>query len=479
VDERTIIWKEFGKTLLDPLSLTGTLLAGVTMLFLPRRYALVPFVAVCCLLPIDQRLVIAGADFNMVRILLVFGWLRILVRGEAGTIQWQRIDTCFALWMLASTVTHVLREKTTGELIWRLGATFEAAGTYYLVRGLVRTPADLRGMTIGLAALMLPFALALTIEHHTGRNLFSVFGGVPELTMVREGKLRCQGAFPHPILTGDLGAMVLPLALGLAFTSAAIRPLACAAVLASAVIVWLSASSGPLLAALGAVLAWALWSQRWRMFVVRRSIVALLCLLQLVMNHPIWFLFAIIGVVGGSTGYHRYILIDAFVNNAREWFLIGTPSTAHWGWGLQDITNHFVLEGVRGGIASLVAFVAMFVYAFKAVGVSMWSLRSVAHGDARARRGGWFHLIWGFGASLVAHLLAMTGVSYFDQMLILFFVTLGAVASAQQAFARAARLARVRRPASEPAAAREAAPETGPARGPGLGSIFGVGKTAP
>ena len=42
----------------------------------------------------------------------------------------------------------------------------------------------------------------MILEHLTGRNVFSVFGGVPEFTVIREGKLRAQAAFAHAIVAG-------------------------------------------------------------------------------------------------------------------------------------------------------------------------------------------------------------------------------------------------------------------------------------
>ena len=71
----------------------------------------------------------------------------------------------------------------------------------------------------------------------------------------------------------------------------------------------------------------------------------------------------------GGEGYHRSSLIDAFVDNWSEWFLIGTSSTAHWGFPMSDTTNQYVDEGVTGGILTLVAFVALLTLAFRGIGI--------------------------------------------------------------------------------------------------------------
>ena len=52
----------------------------------------------------------------------------------------------------------------------------------------------------------------------------------------------------------------------------------------------------------------------------------------------------------GSTGWHWFYLIDQAIRRVGEWWLIGTRSTGHWGMGLQDVTNQYILEGVWGGM---------------------------------------------------------------------------------------------------------------------------------
>ena len=71
-----------GQTLLHPLGLVAALVLGVLMLILPRRTAVLPMIAMACFLAPVQRLVILGLDLNLLRILMLFGWVRLLVRGE-------------------------------------------------------------------------------------------------------------------------------------------------------------------------------------------------------------------------------------------------------------------------------------------------------------------------------------------------------------------------------------------------------------
>ena len=140
----------------------------------------------------------------------------------------------------------------------------------------------------------------------------------------------------------------------------------------------------------------------------------------MVMEAPVWHLISRISAVGGSTGWFRYKLIDSAITHFSEWAVLGTRSTGHWFWGAQDVTNQFILEGVRGGFATLALFVATIAYAFRDVG-SIWRIHTHNH----------FRLVlsWAFGASLFVHCVNYIGVSYFGQIHILWYLLLAMIGS--------------------------------------------------
>jgi hypothetical protein len=158
------------------------------------------------------------------------------------------------------------------------------------------------------------------------------------------------------------------------------------------------------------------FSLRW----ARRGLVATLVALQVVMTAPVWHLISRIDLVGGSTGYHRHKLIDSFVRNVDEWFLMGTNSTAHWGWGMVDTANLYVSYGVRGGIIALALFITILVFAYKQNG---GVLRRV-HGNR-----GKTAYSWALGTALFMHTCMFFAVSYFGQIHVVFYGTLGAISS--------------------------------------------------
>ena len=80
-DESTVdVW--FNQTTLHPLGVVAIVLLGAATLVVPRRYALVPaLVLVCCVAP-AQRIVLATLDFDFMRVMVFFGWTRVLLRGD-------------------------------------------------------------------------------------------------------------------------------------------------------------------------------------------------------------------------------------------------------------------------------------------------------------------------------------------------------------------------------------------------------------
>jgi hypothetical protein len=139
--------------------------------------------------------------------------------------------------------------------------------------------------------------------------------------------------------------------------------------------------------------------------------------LHIVMAAPVWQLVARVGVVSGSTGWHRFYLIDQAIRHFGEWMILGTRSTGHWGWGLDDVTNQFILEGVRGGFATLVLFCA----------ILFAGARAVLRLSMRCRDKKESFLLWGVFVTIIAHCLSFVGVSYFGQITMIWYLLLASI----------------------------------------------------
>jgi hypothetical protein len=202
-------------TTLNTLGLLVLFGTGLLMLVLPRRYALLPVIIVTCFMTLGQVVMVGTLHFTMMRILVLFGWVRLLMRREFRPIHLNALDKSVLAWALVAIVTHTLLWQTSEEFINRLGFGYNVLGMYFLFRFLLRGMEDIKRTFAMMAITALPLAVAMLFERFTERNVFAVFGGVRAVTELRGGTLRCQGPFGHPILAGTFGASLLPFVVSL------------------------------------------------------------------------------------------------------------------------------------------------------------------------------------------------------------------------------------------------------------------------
>lgn len=446
----------FNTTTVHPVGLAAVLALGLMMLLAPRRNAVLPLVILVSFVPAAQRVVLAGFDFDFLRLMVLFGWARILIRSEWRGFKFRPIDAWQASVVLVGTFVFVSLHESEAAFIYRLGYSFDAIGLYLMLRVLVRTWDDVERVAVAFATLAIPVAVVFMIEFTTRRNMFSIFGGVPPITGVRDGRLRCQGAFGHPIIAGVFWATILPL-LAAAWVSAPRKRLLLAAGAGAILfIVFATSSSTPVASVLLTGVGLAMFKLRRWLSHIRWATLAALVVAHFVLEGPVWSLLAKVRFFGGSTGWHRYNLIDQAIKHIGEWWLLGTETTAHWGnFGqLLDITNQYVFEGVNGGIWTLLLFVGLIVVAFRTVGGQM----RATEGRPRAQ---W--LGWCLGVMVFVHAVNFIALTYFAQMIFHWLLTLaviGSIAPARRAAVAAAprRLAPTRTRTFQPPRRAEASP---------------------
>ncbi|MCE5210552.1 MAG: hypothetical protein LLG40_03245 [Deltaproteobacteria bacterium] len=401
------------------------ILSSLLIFFLPRRLAIFPMLLTVCYITIGQRIVFAGLNFPIFRILIFFGFLRLIIRNEIYSLKLNNIDKAIIWWVIISIVTGVLLEKSWQGLINRLGLAYNALGCYYLFRFLIKDRQDLAALLKMIAIIILPLAISVVIEKTTARNIFSIFGGVPEITIIRNEKLRCQGPFRHPILMGTFAATLIPIFVSLWFQDKGGKLFSMIGIICATVITYASASSGPLFTYIFALIALFMWPMRNNMRSVRWVILIGLVALNMIMKAPIWFLIARIAELTGGTGWHRSELIDTAIKHFSEWWLIGTTYTAHWmpytsfDPNMADITNQFILEGVNGGILRMCAFLIILIMCFRELGISNITLKDQPI-DLKI-------FSWSLGAALFAHVVSFMSVSYFDQIIVFWYLLLAII----------------------------------------------------
>jgi hypothetical protein len=415
-----------GQTQVHPIIVVAMLLAGALILFLPRKHVMAAFLAAALLIPIDQMLVLGPFHFPMLRLLIALAWPRMLARRLAGERIFSGgvngLDKSVILWTVFTAITTVALWQDTAALNNQAGALYTIFGLYFLFRFFIRDEEDVLRVIRVLAYVSAVIALIMISEHITDRNPYVLLGGsrawTRETLMVREGGLRAMGPFQHPILAGVFGAISLPLYIALWLRDRTGRSSALIGVLASNTITFASQSSTPALAYSGAILALSMWPLRKYMRLHRWALVIVLIGLHLVMKAPVWALIARIDVTGGSSGYHRYMLVDQCIRHFGDWWLFGVKETSSWGWDMWDLANQYVAVADTSGLVPLILFVAILVFAFKYLGRA----RKAAEGERRQEL-----FIWSLSAALFANCVAFFGISYFDQTMVFWYLLLAMI----------------------------------------------------
>jgi len=415
-----------GQTDVSLLSLALVIACCVLLLCLPRRYVFVPMLVGSILIPLDQQVIWGGIHLTMSRVLILTGWIRLGQRrmqtASASNSRWNAIDTIFLLYGLSNAVMYVLLwGGDTGAIINRAGFLFNAFGTYFFMRYFLTSEGDLELASKTLVLVMALIAVGMIAEQATGRNLLAVIGGLPAKSVLRDGAIRAQGTFVHPLTAGAAGATLLPLAIGLWWVTGGNRLYAIVGALASIAMGLASRSSTAVLVLAAGFGGLALWRYRRHLRFLRWSIVLILFVLHMVMKAPVWALIARIDLTGSSSGYHRYILVDRFIDRFSEWWLVGTRGTSSWGWDMWDTINSYVAAGTEGGLVNFALFITLFVVAFSQLGRA----RERAIDDPALQR-----LTWVLGTLLFAHAVAFFGIAYFDQSQFIWYTELAMIAAA-------------------------------------------------
>jgi hypothetical protein len=401
------------------------------ILILPRRYAIAPLIVITCYMTLGEDVLVNGFHFTMFRILALVGWVRILSRGEIRNFKINPIDKLFVCWVIANATCDVILWGTYAEFVNRLGFAYNALGLYFMFRILIRDLDDIKRTYRIVAVLIIPLGFFMLAEKITGHNAFAVFGGVDAITRVREGSLRCQGPFAHPILAGSFGATLCPLLFALWWQGARNRVIAVLGILSAITITVTSASSGPAFALMFGILALIMWNWRQHLRKLRWAIAITLIGLQMVMKAPVWFLLGRVSLFSGSTGFHRAYIIDHFIGHFSEWWLVGVKDTAHWGALMADVTNEYVFQGITGGLLTLVLFIWIIVRCFRGVGLTVRGMKDAPFADQIS--------VWVLGAALLTHAVNYISIDYFDQNVVNWYMLLAMISTVSGSYLLAKR----------------------------------------
>lgn len=207
-------------TSLNAIGLSIIIILDLLIILLPRRYAFLPLFFAICYLTNGQNIIISDLNIYPVRTLIVSGFIGVIFRYDIPIFRWEKaslkinlIDVLFLSWAISGFVIYLVREPSMTVLIYRLGYVFDVVGLYFLCRCLIRDLDDIRTVTVFASVCIVPLAIFMLAESLFNINAYAMLGGVNEVSMTRDGYIRSQGPFRHPILAGSFGAALIPLLL--------------------------------------------------------------------------------------------------------------------------------------------------------------------------------------------------------------------------------------------------------------------------
>jgi len=330
-------------------------------------------------------------------------------------------DKLIIAWVISSIIVYTVLYGAIGAFIYKVGFAIIAIGCFFLFRAQMRNRNSILLMLKVLAAFAMASGALMLFEMRTGANLLACVGAIAT-DEIRKGRIRAQGPFSHSIIAGTVGAILLPLFLG-SLSTKSLRRHAVGGIVGCGAIIVASASSTPLAGCAGGILAFLAWPLRRHMRMIRWGIVASIVALQLTMKAPVWALISRMDIIGGSSGWHRFMLVNEFIQHFGDWWLVGTTQNSSWGHDMWDRANWYVLSGYTGGVWTFLLFVAIIIAAFRSVGIA----RRSYSGDLAAEK-----LVWAMGSSLFAASICFIGIYLEeDQSIVIWLALLALIAAAR------------------------------------------------
>lgn len=413
--------------------MTIAIAASLIILCVRPVRALAVYLTVLMWYPTYLPITLGTIDITASRIVVTVLLLKCLAnRDLSNKFRWCPLDTWVVFYMLVcviipfiSSVTHTFMQSLEN----RGGFLFDSLFVYIVARLCLANRPAMIALIKWIALASIPLALLGIIETTTGWQPFFPLHllspwGIRGVSMSRFGLYRAIGPFPQPILFGSFFVMLLPLVYCLRNVSDYPRILAyllTGIVIAGALS---SMSGGPWL--LIGVAIFCMVMERFKHWIKLALIGFMICCIfvEFASNRHFHHVFLTrINPLGGAA-YHRARLIDSAIQTFDEWWLVGYRGLDP-GWlpisaiTFTDVTNMYLVNGVRYGILGIIAFCGMLICGMR----EMVRLHNSSNDPALRS---W---AWTLGSVLLIVIFASIGSNIRGQVQFLFYVILGMTGS--------------------------------------------------
>jgi hypothetical protein len=416
------------------VTLTIALILSVLVIMLRPKYALVAYIIGLLWYPAYLAVSIGTIDILVGRFVVAVLLMRCFFDDKIRRkFTWNRLDTLVTLSMVvyvgAYLVTQVNSFSQTLE--GRAGFVMDTWCAYLATRFIVTDRSTLISVIKCIAVAMVPLAILGVIESVTGWQPFAPlwrfspwFRGGRFVSEGRYGFARAVGPFSHSILFGGVFAMFLPLIYyfhrekgdwgNLTYVISGVVLLGALS----------SMSSGPWVMVI--VVIFCVIMEKHRKLIKPMFIFLVFSCISIgiASNRPFYHVIASWANPLGGAGWHRAKLIDLAIENFDEWWMVGYGDKdpgwgPYLGMGRTDVTNEYILNGVRYGIFGIIALCAVLAKAFRDL---ISTYRKLRHPAMKS-------LCWAFGSLLFSITVAWMSVSFFGQLSTLVYCSFGMIGS--------------------------------------------------
>jgi len=416
------------------VTFTLAIIVSLLVITLRPEHALAAYITSLLWYPSYLAISIGTIDILIGRFVIGILILRCLCDDRIrGKLTWCRLDTLVALSMAVYVGSYFITLNQTFSLTIesRGGFLMDTWFAYMAARFVITDRAKLMSVIKWIGIALVPLAILGVIESVSGWQPFAPlwrfspwYSGGAFISRARYGFARAVGPFSHAILFGGGFAMFLPLIYYLRYEKNDWHQLAYVFSGIAVLGALSSLSSGPWIMVI--LVIFCLIVERHKVLIKPLLIFfLLLCILTEITSdrHFYYPLTNWINVLGGA-GWHRARLIDVAFQHFGEWWLYGYGSVDP-GWGHffgmphTDVTNEYILMGVRYGVFGMVALCLVLATAFRRI---IFTYKRMTHPAMKS-------LCWAFGSFLFAVTVSWMSVSFFGQLTSLFYCTLGMIGS--------------------------------------------------
>jgi hypothetical protein len=416
-------------------SLTFTVAVVFSLLVVTLRpsRAFVAYIASLLFYPSYLVVQLGTLDISVGRIVVAILLLRCLMNHQIReTFKWSVLDSwvavslgiCFGVPFISYSMPIMQLMETQS------GALMDTLCAYIVARLCIKGRAEVISVAKGVAVLLFPLAILGLIETSTSWQPYVLlkqycpWEAGRGLGDPRFGFARAVGPSGHPILFGCSFALFLPVIYALRYESGWSR-LAWVLLIAATFGAMSSMSSGPCMMVI--ITAGCMVMERFKDYVKPLIIAAVIfcVVVAIISNRTIYHvLLYYINPLGGS-GWYRAKLIDLAIEHFDEWWLVGYGNRPLTEWAKAlgqrkvDITNEYIMIGIKSGILGIITFVGVLVTAI----IRLVRLHN-ATGDYVLKS--W---AWALGSGIVALAATFASCSFFAQMQPLYYCFIGVASS--------------------------------------------------